>query len=156
MRSQVIDTRRSGRHVPRDPRRSVLVRVRARVRGFELDRALAAGVDPVSTPALAARAEMLQTRRVREALASTIYLTLKDSRSGTPPFSMRVPVARDAVRRSRGELLELAAELREASAPSVQGIAKASLLARDGTGPLYYEREPGALRAAVLRARDSL
>jgi hypothetical protein len=33
---------------------------------------------------------------VREALASGIYLTLKDARSGTPPLPMRVPVARDA------------------------------------------------------------
>jgi hypothetical protein len=72
------------------------VRLYARMRATQLDRALAAGVDPVSTPALAARAGILRTRRVREALASGIYLTLKDARSGTPPLPMRVPVARDA------------------------------------------------------------
>ena len=93
---------------------------------------------------------------MREALASAIYLALKDASCGTPALSMRVPVARDAVRRSRGELLELAAELRQASVASVQGIAATRLLIGDGAGPLYNELEYGALGAAVLRARASL
>jgi hypothetical protein len=126
------------------------------MRGTRLDRALAAGVDPLTSPALAARAELLLTRRLREAVASSIYQTLKDASVGVPPNSVRVPPARDAVRRNRRELLELAAELRQATDVSARGVAATCLLLGDGSGPLYYEAEYGLLRAAIFRARSWL
>ena len=75
---------------------------------------------------------------------------------GLPRFLRRVPVARQAVRRNRRELLELAAELRQAAHVSARGVAATRLLVQDGTGPLYRGAEDGALRAAILRARCSL
>lgn len=131
-------------------------RVAARLRATSLDRALAAGLDPSSSPALAARADLLRKHRAREAVAAAIYQTLKDATVGIPPYSMRVPPARDAVRRNRRELLDLAAELRQAEDVSARGMAATCLLLGDGTGPLYYEAEHGALRAAVIRATSSL
>jgi hypothetical protein len=126
------------------------------MRASSLDRDLAHGVDPLSSPALTARAELLLTGRMREALASAIYQTLKDASVGVPPTSVRVPPARDAVRRNRRELLELAAELRQATDVSPRGVAATCLLLGDGTGPLYYDAEYGVLRAAIFRARSWL
>jgi hypothetical protein len=133
--------------------RSLLRWLNERWRTTEFDRALAAGVDPLATPSIAARADALPSRREREALASAIYLVLKDAGRATSPFSARVPVARNAVRRSRPELLALAAELRQAADVSARGVAASRLLVSDGTGPLYCDVGYGALRAAVFRAR---
>jgi hypothetical protein len=156
MGSPVVDTRSPGAGVRPDAARSVRARLAARLRATSLDRALAAGTDPAISPALAARAELLRTRRMREAVASGIYQTLKDATVGVPPRSMRVPPAREAVRRNRRELLELAAELRQAADVSARGVAATCLLLGDGSGPLYYEAEYGALRAAIFRARSWL
>jgi hypothetical protein len=156
MGSPVLDTRTRDAGVPLDAARSVRAWVTARMRATSLDRALAAGIEPWTSPALAARAELLRTRRMRDAVASAIYQTLKDAAVGVPPYSMRVPPARDAVRRNRRELLELAAELHQAADVSARGVAATCLLVGDGAGPLYYEAEYGALRAAVFRARSWL
>jgi hypothetical protein len=136
--------------------RWALVQLVARLRASRLDRALVAGADPLTSPALAAHAERLQGHRAREAAAAAIYQTLKDASVAMPPFSHRVPVAREAVRRNRPELLELAAELRQAGRVSARGVAATRLLIEDGTGPLYGEGEHGALRAAILRTRSLL
>jgi hypothetical protein len=101
--------------------RSLPRRLRGHWRATELDRALAAGVDPETTPEIAAHAESLCSRRKREALAGAIYLALKDASLGTSPLSVRVPIARDAIRRNRPELLALAAELRQATDVSPRG-----------------------------------
>jgi hypothetical protein len=138
---------------PLAARRSLLARLRALWRADALDRALAAGVDPRSTAAIAARAEVLRSRREREAVASGIYDALKDASRRRPAFTVRVPVQRDAVRDSRAELLALAAELRQATDASARGVATAKLLLTDGDGPLYAERGLGALAGAVSRAR---
>jgi hypothetical protein len=134
-------------------RPSLLARLRALPHRTALDRALAAGIDPLATPAIAARADVLRSRREREALASAIYLMLKDANHPPPMFTPRVPVARDAVQRSRPELLALAAELRQAADVSPRGVATTRLLVADGTGPLYTNAGSRALGAAVLRAR---
>ena len=156
MGSPALDARTGRPGVAPDAAQSVRARVAARLRATALDRALVAGADPKSSPALAARAELLQARRLREAVASAIYQTLKDASVGVSPYSTRVPPARDAVRRNRRELLELAAELRQASNVSPRGVAATCLLLGDGTGPLYYEAEHGVLRAAIFRARSWL
>jgi hypothetical protein len=147
----VLDSR-----ITPDSAPSAIARVAARMRATALDRALADGVDPQASPALTARAELLQTRRMRNAVASGIYQTLRDASVGVSPYSVRVPPARDAVQRNRRELLELAAELRRASDVSARGVAATCLLLGDGTGPLYYEAEHGVLPAAVFRARSWL
>jgi hypothetical protein len=156
MEPRVLETRTRRPGVAPDAAHSVIARVAARMRAASLDRALAAGVDPQSSPALTARAGLLRTRRMREAVASAIYQTLKDASVGVRPTSVRVPPARGAVRRNRRELLELAAELRQASDVSARGVAATCVLLGDGTGPLYYEAEFGVLRAAIFRARSWL
>lgn len=153
MDAPVLDTRARRAGVAPVAARSVLARVAARLRATSLDRALAQGADPLTSPALTARADLLQTGRMREAVASSIYVTLKDASLGVPPSSVRVPPARDAVRHNRRELLELAAELRQASDVSARGVAATRLLLGDGAGPLYTEAEDGVLRAAISHAR---
>ena len=136
--------------------RSLPRRLRGHWRATVLDRALAAGVDPETTPEIAAHAESLCRRRKREALAAAIYLALKDASLGSSPFSVRVPIARDAVRRNRSGALALAAELRQATDVSARGVAALRLLVGDGAGPLYCDDGSDALDAAVLRVRSWL
>ena len=115
-----------------------------------LDRALAAGADPQTSPTLAARAAVLRTQREREALASAIYRLLKEARRDRSSFSVRVPIARDAIERNRAQLLALAAELRQAATVSARGVAAIRLLVTDGSGsPVYHHAAPGSLSAAL-------
>jgi hypothetical protein len=132
-------------------------RLWARWHGQRLDRALAEGADPRTSPLLAARAAALRTHRQREALASAIYHVLKDARCDPSAFSVRVPVARHEVELNRPELLGLAAELRQASTVSARGVAAIRLLVTDGNdSPLYRPAARSSLSAALLRARHWL
>jgi hypothetical protein len=130
-------------------------RIRARRQRQLLDRALADGADPGTSPILAARAAVLRTHREREALATAIYRLLKQSRRSS--FSTRAPIARDEVELNRPELLALAAELRQARTVSARGVAAIRLLVTDGSNsPLYDRTASHSLSAAVARARDWL
>jgi len=156
MRSQSLETPERRRRRSTGRSHSALVRLVARLRASRLDRALVDGADPTSSPALAVHVELLESRRGREAAASAIYQTVKDACVGMPSFAYRVPGSREAVRRNRRELLDLAAELRQPVHVSARGVAATRILIQDGTGPLYNETEYGALRAAIFRARSWL
>ena len=116
--------------------RSLPRRLRGHWRATELDRALAAGVDPETTPEIAAHAESLRSRPKRGGSRRGRSISRSRTRALVPPpFSVRVPIAGDAVRRNRPELLALAAELRQASDVSACEVAAASSLVTGGTGP---------------------
>jgi hypothetical protein len=115
-----------------------------------LDRALAGGADPGSSPVLRARAAALRGRREREALASAIYRLLKEARRDRSSFSVRVPIARDAIELNRPQLLALAAELRQAPTVSARGVAAIRLLVTDGSdSPLYHHAAPRSLSTTL-------
>jgi hypothetical protein len=130
-------------------------RLRSRLHPHDLDRALAAGVDPLATPAIAARARYLCSRRSRETLASAIYFVLQRASSRTRPSPAHVPIARESIGRNRAALLGLAADLRQPAEVCAQGVAITRLLVTEGAGPLY-DHNAAALEQAVSRARASL
>jgi hypothetical protein len=120
-----------------------------------LDRALVGSAYPETSPALAARAAALCTRREREVLATAIYRVLRAATR--PSLSTRAPIAREAVELNRSELLALAAELRQASTVSARGVAAIRLLVTDGsTSPLYHRASSRSLSTALAQARHWL
>jgi hypothetical protein len=139
-----------------EPRRVRLRdRVQARLRANRLDRALAEGVPPERSVALALRARRLVDPALASTLARAIQRVLRDA---WEPDAMpaRMPTRSDAVRNAGAELDELARRLVAPHPPAVRGIALVNLLVTDGTGPLYSGDGSASLVSAVRRARAAL
>jgi hypothetical protein len=118
----------------------------------ELDRELAAGADPNRGITLRARARLLIAQR--PALASTLQRYLTEAEKPREKRWAPVPVRWEAVARAAPQLRKLARRLCDPEPVSPQGIARASLLVSDGTGPLYGSPDQAgiwtAARAALL------
>jgi hypothetical protein len=113
------------------------VRLGARARRQELDRALAAGADPSASPLLAARAAQLADPRTRqriaaslERLAATMHVPRRRARTLPLP---------SAVTPNQDSLIDLARRLRHGGVSYAQGLAMLELVLRDGTGPAYTD-----------------
>jgi hypothetical protein len=116
-----------------------VLRLRARLSRWRLDRELAGGGDP-HEPLLRARATKLTHPRVREAIASRLERAIAEAECGPRRrLSAAIPVRREAVREARPLILSLAIALREPGALSPQGIARAELLVSDGASSLYWD-----------------
>jgi hypothetical protein len=107
-----------------------------------LDRALAAGADPGSTPALTTRALQLSAGRSRSALAAAL-VRMVDS----PPAGLLR--SRAAVRANRDRMVELAQLLHSSQPLYVTGLAEIRLLLSDGCGALYTDARGEALAAQL-------
>jgi hypothetical protein len=130
-------------------------RIVARLRAHSLDQALAAGVPPERSAALALRARRLVDPRTAALLARALHRVLRDA---WMPEAMpaRMPTRREAVREAGADIDDLARRLVAPSPPAVRGIAQVGLLISDGTGPLYSSAAGEDLPAAVRRARAAL
>jgi hypothetical protein len=104
---------------------------------FELDRRLADGADPDSSPELSMRARLLVGMRFRRHLVVELESVL--ARAEHPPHwrSASLPVCADAVRAAEDSLRRLAGVLTAQRQPPVRGVALAACLINDPTGPLY-------------------
>ncbi len=139
-----------------EPRRVRLRdRIAARLRANRLDRALAEGVPPERTVALALRARRLVEPGTASALARALQRVLRDA-VAPDRVAARMPTRRDAVRAVAGEIDDLARRLVGPHPPAVVGLAQVNLLVTDGTGPLYSSRGTESLGSAVRRARAAL
>ena len=122
-------------------------RLLARCAAFRLDCELAAGARPETSALLAARAMQLTSVRSRRALAASLQRIL--AAAGQSPAGVssgavaihpsRVPLCRERISQSAGPLAGLAGYLAAPGPVPVQGVAMASQLLADGTGPLYQE-----------------
>jgi hypothetical protein len=138
-----------------EPRRVRLRdRVQARLRANRLDRALADGVSPERSAALALRARRLVDPAFATTLAHAIQRVLWDAR-GPDLMPARMPTRRHAVRNADAELDDLARRLVAPHPPAVRGLAQVNLLVTDGTGPLYSAGRE-SLESAARRARAAL
>jgi hypothetical protein len=121
-------------------------RVLARCAATRLDRQLAAGASPESSTSLAARAIQLTSMTVRRDLATSVQRIL--AAAGDPPAVLpsraaaapapRLPLNRAQISQLAGPLARLAGHLAAPGPVPVQGVAMASQLLADGTGPLYH------------------
>ena len=131
-------------------------RLLMRLRGFRLDQELARGASPEASVELALRAQLLVRPRHRRELARSMGRLLSAAQG--PPCGGRlpVPVCRDQVREGADELGELIGRLRARGPVAARGVAQASLLLADASGPLYRCSTRDDLRASVREAADAL
>jgi len=132
----------------------LITRLLARGRRFGLDRALAEGADPTSSPLLAARAAQLvrPANRLRLASALERLALVAESR----PTRFKVVPRRRAVEANRFALLDLAATLRKGGLLYARGIAILELVLIDGTGPAYTDARGEGLARQLELAGASL
>jgi hypothetical protein len=132
------------------------LRLIATWRSTELDRQLAAGVDPQTSNLLALRARKLTGRRSRKRVADGLVRVYRRAQNTTPGFTA-------AVRPNVGELLAaqtvLAAidrRLRSSAPVKFEGVAMLHALLTDAASPLYQSSEPGALASRLRAAAAAL
>jgi hypothetical protein len=150
--------RLSRRDLPRGSRGFVLggVRLRLRVkrRAFDLDRKLAAGVDPMESDDLSLRVGQLGSRESRRRLASALRSAVV--LAGTQSASVALQSGAIEIQTNRALLLELAKRVADRLPVGVQGLARASLLVSDPASRLYRDDRPGPLADAALEALEAL
>jgi hypothetical protein len=131
-----------------------LVTLWARLRARGLDTRLAEGTDPCSSPLVAARAAQLATPHARARIATGLErLALSIER---PPTPFAVTPQREAIVPNRSRLFEIAATLRSRTPVYAGGVARARLIARDGTGPAYTDRRGEGLARELELADEQL
>lgn len=124
-----------------------------RWRSLALDTQLAAGLSPDDERLRAIRADALVLPNRRRWLA-TQYDELASEARRQPPFpDLRPPLARRAILAAEGELHRLAQALRSPLPVPARGVALASLLLTDGTGPVY---NPYSRRSLTEELRESI
>jgi hypothetical protein len=120
-------------------------------RSAELDRQLAAGVEPQSSLLLALRARKLIGDRSRKRVADGLGRAHRSALRTTPGFTAAVqPNARELLT-VQAVLAAIDRRLRSTAPVSAAGVAILQALLTDGASALYQECEPGAL-ASQLRA----
>jgi hypothetical protein len=126
--------------------------LRARLQAGGLDRELARGDAPESCEYLAARARQLTSPRHRHGLAVSLRRVLAGTGCAASMHLMRG----DRVARAADEIAALAERLDAPGTVPARGVAMVSQLLSEGTGPLYTDRGPDALRDAARRAAREL
>jgi hypothetical protein len=121
-----------------------------------LDRALADGVPPEASPALALRARRLTELARRRSLAGSLRRIVREALDGPRPSHGRIRPDRGGVEAARDELTALADGLTDPRPVAAHAVAQAWLLVTDGTGPLYDPRGRASLRAGAARAANEL
>jgi hypothetical protein len=153
------------RAAPRsEPAESVLVagratlrdRMSARWRPARLDRALAEGAPPESSPTLALRARRLTALDRRRTLAGALRRIVREALEDARVSRGRIRPDRTGVQAAREELTSLADGLADPRPAAAHGVAQAWLLVTDGTGPLYNACSRASLRAGAARAAREL
>jgi hypothetical protein len=122
-------------------------RLSVRLHSPSLDAALAAGVAPESSPALALRAEQL-IGPVARSLGNSVCQLLLGAREPRKPGPSPAPVSPSVIADAEPELSRLALRLLGDGPVSVRGVALVRELLSDGRGPLYGH---AATDGAVLR-----
>jgi hypothetical protein len=125
------------------------VRLSVLIHRLTLDRELAAGADPCSSPELALRAVQLATHRNRRRLATGLERLVSDAQTpGILSSAIRRP--RVSVVRFQTVLEALGRRLRSEESLSLRGLAMLQRLLTDTGSPLYAATDADEL-SSVLR-----
>jgi hypothetical protein len=142
-----------GSLVRRDRSPGLPDRLRAHLRGGRLDRQLAAGIPPWSSPVLAARALQITGHRHRRGLARSLELLVERAETTSPQgLSAAVKPCREQVLHAIEPSLAIAARLRSGRPVGARGVAWLRELLSDGSGPCYTQIRVDALTAALQAA----
>jgi hypothetical protein len=137
--------RRRGGRAPRVGLGRVHRRLIAALHGGELDRRLAAGIDPQTTDVLALRAATITTRRSRTRVADGLAGAQRSAGRAAPGLtaSMR-PCASELI--AAGSVLAVLDDrLRGPDPVNPQGMAMLRELLTEPASPMYQSSEAGAL-----------
>jgi hypothetical protein len=136
----------------------VLAPLAARLRGSWLDRELAAGAPPWSTPLHSARSLQITSPRARRSLARSLDRLIERASYPAHPTatSALATLDRAAVLGSREHLRAIADLLRDERPVSTAGIAALRDLLSDGAGPIYSPLSGSGLGRVLVSIRDSL
>ncbi len=136
--STIMVTRDVVEQMPLDLRaRTPWLRMWSRLLAPALDRRLAAGAPPESRPLFAARAEWLVSGEARQALARNWQDLVDQALAPVQPLDPRAPLCRDRVIAARGAVRWMVHVLTADAPVPARGVAMASWLLSDGTGPVY-------------------
>jgi hypothetical protein len=127
-------------------------RVLAHAFGASLDRQLAAGTEPETTPLLAARAQDIVSLPRRRALAGAWKHLLQAARDGRRLRTPAVPIQAAQIAAAEPAIRDLISRLTAPLPVTAQGAAMASVLLTDATGPVYRRRGPVTLDNAIAAA----
>jgi hypothetical protein len=127
-------------------------RMAARWHHRRLDHALAGGVPPEASTALALRAQDLTELKRRQSIAGAIRQVIREAREGAPMAPGRIRPDRKRVAAASEELSALADTLADPGPVAASGVAQAWILLTDGTGPLYNPDSLTSLCAGAARA----
>ena len=130
-------------------------RLRARFCGLALDRALAAGVPPDASAALALRARALTQTSAREELADQLRRIVRNACEPSVPGT-RVRARREHVLAAEHAMQRLASRLQSPLPVEARGIARVRVLLSDGGGPLYYRASAQDLGTEIRQAISAL
>jgi hypothetical protein len=128
----------------------------ARVLASSLDCQLAAGHPPLSSPALAIRAQQIVSPAGRRELVQNWIHVLDLAGRSPVPLSSRGPLCRSAVAAAERDVREMIGVLAGGLPIAPRGAALARRLLIDGTGPLHNQRSHLDLTAAVREATRQL
>jgi hypothetical protein len=132
----------------------IWLRCTTRWRVRELDRQLAAGVDPMQSDELSLRVGQLSSPRSRRRIACGLRGAVALAERDAYPVMVAAPrIQRAAVRASGGLLLQIAERLDSCELVGVRGLAIASQLIEDRRGPLYRD---DAARPLTMTAFEAL
>jgi hypothetical protein len=123
--------------VGRVPRTPAGIRIQTRLHRGRLDHELVSGADPNHGPLRRERARQLVGEEWRRRCAASLEGLLAEADSPPRALNPKVPLARAAIRDSRGGLDTLVERLRAPAYISPQGVAMITVLLGDGAGPLY-------------------
>lgn len=139
------------------PSRSLALQLRVAVKRDVLDRQLADGTNPESTPELTLRAAQLTSSRNRRRIARALRQVIADAYHRPFGRSRIVVIRRDAVLEAQ-EAIETLIERIESPTPvQAQGMALVERILTDSQwSPLYNRADAGALRHVVFQATDAL
>lgn len=124
-------------------------RMLARILGASLDRQLAAGRAPESTPLLAARAQHIVAIVGRRRLACHWENLLHVAQGAPGSRHLAVPVRSDTVVAAEPAVRELVHRMTAPLPVAARGVAMATELLTDGLGPVYNPYSRVSLAAAL-------
>jgi hypothetical protein len=131
-------------------------RILSTVRSSSLDHQLADGHAPEESRLLAVRAHRLVSSPTRGAVAQGWRTVLARARTTPAGRSSRAALPRRSIVACEPEINQMVEALTRPVPSSARGVATASWLLSDGTGPLYQCRHPDALRAVLRQALAQL
>jgi hypothetical protein len=121
-----------------------------------LDRRLAEGTLPASSPELDYRAEHLLSSRCRRSFATGIKRIVEAAEERASSLTAAVPVRRHEILAARCDLLELAELLRSKESLQIRGLALMECFLTSADSPLFHPSPEETLERTVRRIRAAL